>query len=124
MRAITGGPCCASDALPLGAQRRRTADAPLNGFAPFRSVISMIPSLGGLGVREGAYVLFFSGFGGSEKAFALGLLYFATTIGASIIGGICYLFTGRVAPEELEKMEEEDMKILEERDVVSGSRSL
>jgi len=88
-------------------------------FMPIIYVFSMIPSLGGLGVREGAYVVLFSGYGGSEKAFALSLLFFSTMVMASIIGGACYLFTGRVAPEELEKMEKEDMRILEKEDMPS-----
>jgi len=84
---------------------------------PLVWVASMIPSLGGLGVREGAYVLFFGRFSGNDKAFALGLLYFALTILASIIGGVCYLFAGKVSAEELEKMQEEDMKKLEEEPI-------
>ncbi len=87
-------------------------------LVPLVWVVSMIPSLGGLGVREGAYVLFFGKFSGNDKAFALGLLYFALTILASVIGGICYLFAGRVSSEELEKMKEEDMKKLEEEPLV------
>jgi uncharacterized membrane protein YbhN (UPF0104 family) len=81
---------------------------------PLVWVASMIPSLGGLGVREGAYVLFFKNFGGSEKAFALSLLYYSFTICASLIGGICYLFAGKIPQGALEKMEEEDLKKLEE----------
>jgi uncharacterized protein (TIRG00374 family) len=84
---------------------------------PLIWVASMIPSLGGLGVREGAYVILFASYGGSEKAFALSILYLAMTICASFIGGILYLFTGRVPSEELEKMREDDLKILEKENV-------
>jgi len=87
---------------------------------PLVWLISMIPSLGGLGVREGGYVVLFASFGaGSDKAFALSILFYSLTVCASIIGSICYLFAGRVSREDLEKMQAEDMQILEKekRDV-------
>jgi uncharacterized membrane protein YbhN (UPF0104 family) len=87
-------------------------------LVPIVWVASMIPSLGGLGVREGAFVVLFAGYGGSEKSFALSILYFSLTVCASFVGGLCYVFTGRkVAPDELEKLRKEDMSILEKESV-------
>jgi uncharacterized membrane protein YbhN (UPF0104 family) len=84
-------------------------------LTPVVWVIAMIPSLGGLGVREGAYVVLFKGFGGSEKAFAMSLILYAFTIAASVIGGILYVFfAGRVPPTAVEEMKETDLHILEQ----------
>ena len=84
---------------------------------PIIWVASMIPSMGGLGVREGAYVILFAGYAGAETAFALSILFFGLTVCASLIGGVCYLFAGKIPPLELEKMQEEDMRELGEKRV-------
>jgi len=52
----------------------------------------MIPSVGGLGVRESAIVLLFDPLVGREMAFAMSLLYLAGLFGISFIGGIVYLW--------------------------------
>lgn len=61
---------------------------------PVVTFISMLPSLGGLGVREGAIVTFFAPLAGKDTAFAASLLLLSTFICSSIIGGIIYLWWG------------------------------
>lgn len=56
--------------------------------------ISMIPSLGGLGVREGAIVTLFTPLIGKETAFALSLLILSSLLLVSIIGGLVNLYWG------------------------------
>ena len=75
-------------ALALGAH------APLIYFfllVPVVHLVSMLPSLGGLGIREGAYVTFLSPYIGKEYAFALGILWLGLLFLLSILGGIIYL---------------------------------
>jgi len=59
---------------------------------PVVTFVSMIPSVGGLGVRESAIVLLFDPLVGREMAFAMSLLYLAGLFGISFIGGIVYLW--------------------------------
>jgi len=61
---------------------------------PVVTFISMIPSVGGLGVREGAIVAFFSPLAGREDAFAVSLLVLCTLFLISIAGGAVYLWWG------------------------------
>ncbi len=58
---------------------------------PIVSVITMLPSIGGLGLREGAIVALFGPMVGSEKAFGISILLLATLFLISAIGGIIYL---------------------------------
>ena len=58
---------------------------------PLVWAVSMLPSLNGLGVREGAFVYFLKGYMGAEKAFALSLLWLGLIMLYSVIGGIFQL---------------------------------
>ncbi len=58
---------------------------------PLVSVIGMIPSLGGLGVREGGIVGLFSPITGLDAAFGASILLFSILFMISVIGGIIYL---------------------------------
>jgi uncharacterized protein (TIRG00374 family) len=62
---------------------------------PLVTVVSMIPvSIGGIGIREGAFVFFLSGYSvSSEDALALSLLYFSSIVFLGIIGGIIFSFS-------------------------------
>jgi glycosyltransferase 2 family protein len=53
--------------------------------------VSMLPSIGGLGVREYAMVVFFSVLTGKEVAFAVSLLALSGNFLISIAGGVIYL---------------------------------
>ena len=59
---------------------------------PVVTFISMIPSVGGLGVREGAIVAFFTALTGKEAAFTVSLLLLAALLLTSLIGGAIYLW--------------------------------
>jgi hypothetical protein len=90
-------------------------------LTPIVWVVAMLPSLGGLGVREGAYVVLFKHFGGSEKALAMSLLLYALTLVASIAGGFLYsVFAGKVPPKAVEEMKEEDLRKLENEPLRRG----
>ena len=70
------------------------AHAPLMYFfllVPVVHLVSMLPSLNGLGIREGAYVYFLGPYIGKEYAFALGILWLGLLFLLSILGGIVYL---------------------------------
>ncbi|MBL7156841.1 MAG: flippase-like domain-containing protein [Candidatus Omnitrophica bacterium] len=58
---------------------------------PIVSVISMLPSLGGLGIREGAIVALFGPFIGSDNAFSLSILLLATLLITSLVGAVIYI---------------------------------
>jgi len=58
---------------------------------PVVTFISMIPSIGGLGVREGAILAFFSPIVGRDSAFAVSLLLLFGLFFISFAGGIIYL---------------------------------
>lgn len=61
---------------------------------PIITVASMLPSINGLGIREGAYVYFLGGIVGREQALAISLLWLALFLGISLLGGVVYLFWG------------------------------
>lgn len=59
---------------------------------PLVWTISMLPSLNGLGVREGAFVYFLKEDIGADMAFTVSLLWLGVIIIYSIIGGVINLF--------------------------------
>lgn len=59
---------------------------------PAVAVVSMLPSLNGLGIRESGFVYFLGGVMGKEKAFALSLLNLGVLLLVGAIGGIIFLF--------------------------------
>ena len=61
-------------------------------LVPVVHLLSMLPSLNGLGIREGAYIYFLSPYLGREYAAALSVLYLLTLFLFSVIGGLIYLF--------------------------------
>jgi uncharacterized protein (TIRG00374 family) len=58
---------------------------------PVVHLVSMAPSLGGLGIRENAYIYFLSPYIGRESAAALGILWLGLLLILSVMGGIIYL---------------------------------
>lgn len=64
-------------------------------LVPVISVLLIIPSVGGLGIREGATVVLFSQAGVPEsQALALAVAYDATLFVTALIGGCVYIFQG------------------------------
>ncbi len=60
-------------------------------LVPIVNLMSMVPSLNGLGIRESAYTYFLAPFLGKENAFAISILWLAILFLFSLIGGIIYL---------------------------------
>lgn len=60
-------------------------------YIPLIWVATLMPSLGGLGIREFSYVLFFSQSLGKDKAFALSLIVLLSMLLQSLIGAITFL---------------------------------
>ena len=68
---------------------------------PVIQIVSVLPSINGLGVREGAFVYFFKDFMAPEYAVALSILYLGLMIPVSIAGGFIYMFSGRMKTKEV-----------------------
>lgn len=83
-------------AKAIGLDRARLADFLV--FIPAIGLISMIPiSVGGTGLREGAYILMFStmaGLMGDHDALALSFLWLGVTALTALPGGFVYLARG------------------------------
>jgi hypothetical protein len=85
-------------------------------FIPAIGLIGMIPiTLGGTGVREGAYILMFASINvDKHQAFALSVLWLGVMAIASLPGGIIYLFKGlrkgEHIPPDVETLEEESLR--------------
>ncbi len=69
---------------------------------PLVWAVSMLPSLNGLGVREGAFVYFLKGYIGAEKAFTISLLWLGLIMIYSTVGGLLHL----LYPVNIQKKEE------------------
>jgi glycosyltransferase 2 family protein len=64
-------------------------------FIPITSAVLMLPSVGGLGVREVSYATLFPMVGVSEPvAVSLSLLVYVNTLATGLIGGVIYLLSG------------------------------
>ncbi len=72
---------------------------------PVISIVSMAPSIGGLGVREASVLYLFSRYLSPERAFALTLLMDIVIYSFSIGSGIWYAFRGGLKNKALDEME-------------------
>lgn len=72
---------------------------------PVVSMVSLLPSINGLGVREGSTVFVFTPLIGESNAFAISILMIAIMLINSIIGGLIYLFSPhfKVKLKEIER---------------------
>ena len=57
---------------------------------PIVSTMSLLPSINGLGLREGATVVLFGPIIGSDKAFAVSVLWLLVLLCVSVAGGLIY----------------------------------
>lgn len=64
-------------------------------IVPIIFVVSLFPSLNGLGIREGAFVYFLGEKIGRGNAFALSLLFLSLTLLLSLIGGLVYVWVSK-----------------------------
>ena len=60
---------------------------------PIVSMMSLLPSINGLGLREGSTVMLFGPLIGSDKAFAMSILWLLILLCISIMGGLIYAFS-------------------------------
>jgi uncharacterized protein (TIRG00374 family) len=80
---------------------------------PMVSIISMTPSLGGLGVREAGLVYFFSMYAEPERALALSLLVNILIYGGGLVAGAIYsLGGGMLKSQNIVDIEKEVEKTL------------
>jgi uncharacterized protein (TIRG00374 family) len=61
-------------------------------YIPLIWTATLVPSLGGLGIREFSYVYFFSSSMGKENAFGLSIVFLISVIIQSAIGAVILLF--------------------------------
>ena len=68
-------------------------------FVPAIAIVQVLPiTVGGLGVREGAFALFLVPLGVPEqKALALGLLVYAINLVVSLLGAPAFALNGRAS---------------------------
>ena len=64
-------------------------------IVPIIFVVSMFPSVNGLGIREGAYVYFLGDMVGRGNTFAISLLFFSLTLLLSLMGGLVYVWVNK-----------------------------
>ena len=57
---------------------------------PIVSMMSLLPSINGLGLREGSTVVLFGPIIGQDRAFAMSILWLLVLLLTSVIGGIIY----------------------------------
>lgn len=62
---------------------------------PIISAMSLLPSINGLGLREGGTVLLFGPMIGKEKAFAVSILWLFILLIVSLIGGLVYALSSQ-----------------------------
>ncbi|MEO0292969.1 MAG: lysylphosphatidylglycerol synthase transmembrane domain-containing protein [candidate division WOR-3 bacterium] len=68
----------------------------LIAYLPLITIISLVPiTLNGLGLREGAYVFFLSSFIRKSEAFSISLVFFASFVLTSCVGGIVFIILPR-----------------------------
>lgn len=86
----------AAQALGIGQAAGLTA---LLAFFPAVLIVQVVPiGISGLGIREGAFVLFLGPLGvGTEEAIALGLLLYLLNLGVSLLGAPAFAVGGRTS---------------------------
>ncbi|MBN1688487.1 MAG: flippase-like domain-containing protein [Candidatus Omnitrophica bacterium] len=75
-------------------------------LVPVVAIVSMAPSLGGLGVREAGLIYLFSRFVPSERALVLSILVDMVIYGFSLTAGVIYSFRGGLRAQVIHEMEE------------------
>lgn len=74
-------------------------------FMPIITLVSMLPSIGGLGVREAATVYLFKNYVDLDQAVALSLIFDLFIYGIGIACGILYAIRGGASIQEIERIE-------------------
>ncbi len=79
-------------------------------FMPLITMISMLPSIGGLGVREAATVYLFKDYVTLDQAVALSLIFDFFVYGIGFACGILYAIRGGASIDEIERIENISVK--------------
>jgi len=76
-------------------------------FIPVIAILIALPvSINGIGVREGAGILFFGQVGVSQaEAFSMGFLAYVVGVFVSLVGGVLFIVRGRVERERVREVE-------------------
>lgn len=74
-------------------------------IVPIATIVSMIPSIGGLGVREAGSIYLLSQYVSSERALALTLLFDVLIYGFGMVGGLVFAFLGQEDHFNIKNME-------------------
>jgi glycosyltransferase 2 family protein len=77
---------------------------------PLVSALSLLPSINGLGLREGSTVMLFGPLIGKTNAFAVSILMLVLLLMISVIGGVVYAFSPQFKVK-LNKLEKEEAAI-------------
>ncbi len=74
-------------------------------LVPIVGILSLLPSINGLGIREGSMVLLFGPLIGKENALAVSILWFFVLLIISVLGGLVYATSPqfKIPLKELEK---------------------
>jgi len=73
-------------------------------FIPVVAIVSMMPSLGGLGVREAGLIFFLKRYMLAEEAMVVSLLAIMVTYGVAFLCGVIYAFRGELKDESISKI--------------------
>jgi len=72
-------------------------------FMPLVSIVSMLPSINGLGIRESSIYFLFGPYIGYKNALALSLLWLFMLLLVGFVGGLCYLLGTRYKTRDVLK---------------------
>lgn len=75
-------------------------------LVPVVAIVSMAPSVGGLGVREAGSIYFFSRYMNSERALALSLLLFCLIYSTGLIAGMVYALRGGLKAKVIDEIDQ------------------
>lgn len=75
---------------------------------PIVSMMSLLPSVNGLGIREGSTVALFGPLTGQDRAFAVSILWLLVLLCVSVIGGLIYALSPQFKIK-LKEIEEEKL---------------
>jgi len=76
-------------------------------FIPFIAILIALPiSINGIGVREGAGILFFGQVGVTQaEAFSMGFLAYLVGVAVSLVGGLLFVLRGQIRREIVREVE-------------------
>jgi hypothetical protein len=61
-------------------------------LVPLAFAVTLVPSINGLGIREGVYVFFLTPYIGRDDSFAISLLVLGVYVLSDVLAGLMYIF--------------------------------